>query len=182
VSTTEIMDKSLRAKRRHKVWPEALKREVVAAYLVPGASVSVVARHYDVNTNMVFTWRKLYGGVPETVAPQLLPVVVTLDPPIAAPPAPSAGLHSAGLIEIELRAATVFGSAATSRPRRYALCWMRWSGDDRISIERARMVGGWADGYASRDDGPCLAGSAIYSTDVSFITPSTMGGQRKAPC
>ena len=102
MSTTKIMDTSLRAKRRHKVWPEALKREIVAACLVPGASVSVVARQYDVNTNMVFTWRKLYGGVPETVAPQLLPVVVTPDPPVAAPPAPSAGLHSAGLIEIEL--------------------------------------------------------------------------------
>jgi transposase len=96
------MDTSLRAKRRHKVWPEALKREIVAACLVPGASVSMVARQYDVNTNMVFTWRKLYGGVPDTVAPQMLPVVVTPDPPIAAPPAPSAGLHSAGLIEIEL--------------------------------------------------------------------------------
>jgi transposase len=96
------MDTSLRAKRRHKVWPEALKREIVAACLVPGASVSMVARQYDVNTNMVFTWRKLYGGVPDTVAPQMLPVVVTPDPPVAAPPAPSAGLHSAGLIEIEL--------------------------------------------------------------------------------
>ncbi len=96
------MDTSLRAKRRHKVWPESLKREIVAACLVPGASVSVVARQYDVNTNMVFTWRKLYGGVPNTVAPQLLPVVVTPDPPAVATPAPSAGLHSAGLIEIEL--------------------------------------------------------------------------------
>jgi transposase len=107
VSTTEIMDTSLRAKRRHKVWPESLKREIVAACLVPGASVSVVARQYDVNTNMVFTWRKLYGGVPKTIAPQLLPVVVTPDPPAVAPAAPSAGLHSvslhsAGLIEIEL--------------------------------------------------------------------------------
>jgi transposase len=55
------MDTSLRVKRRHKVWPEALKREIVAACLAPGASVSTVARQYDVNTNMVFTWRKLYG-------------------------------------------------------------------------------------------------------------------------
>jgi transposase-like protein len=39
------MDTSLRAKRRHKVWPELLKREIVAACLVPGASVSVVARN-----------------------------------------------------------------------------------------------------------------------------------------
>jgi len=31
-----------RGKRRHKRWPEALKREIVAATLAPGASVSVV--------------------------------------------------------------------------------------------------------------------------------------------
>jgi len=102
VSTTEIMDTSLRAKRLHKVWPESLKREIVAACLVPGASVSVVARQYDVNTNMVFTWRKLYGEVPDMAAPQLLPVVVTPAPPVAAPPAPSAHTLSADLIKIEL--------------------------------------------------------------------------------
>ncbi len=92
----------MRAKRRHKVWPEALKREIVAACLVPGASVSMVARQYDVNTNMVFTWRKLYGGVPDKVPPQLLPVVVTPDPAVAAPRAPSADLPLGDLIEIEL--------------------------------------------------------------------------------
>jgi transposase len=97
-----MMDTSLSVKRRHKVWPEALKREIVAACLAPGASVSVVARHYDVNTNMVFTWRKRYGGAPEKAAPQLLPVVVTPDLPGDAPPAPPAGLGPADLIEIEL--------------------------------------------------------------------------------
>jgi len=102
VSTTKIMDTSLRAKRRHKVWPEALKREIVAACLVPGASVSMVARQYDVNTNMVFAWRKVYGGMPDRALPQLLPVVVTPEPPAAAPPAPSTGLPSTDLIEIEL--------------------------------------------------------------------------------
>ena len=96
------MDRSLRAKRRHKVWPEALKREIVAACLVPGASVSMVARQYDVNANLVFTWRKLYGGVPEMSPTQLVPVVVTPDPPLGATPAPSAELPSADVIEIEL--------------------------------------------------------------------------------
>ena len=52
------MDSSLRVRRRHRSWPDALKREIVAASLVPGASVSLVARQYDVNTNLVFTWRK----------------------------------------------------------------------------------------------------------------------------
>jgi transposase len=96
VSTNEIMDTSLSGKRRHKVWPEALKREIVAACLIPGASVSVVARQYDVNSNMVFAWRKLYGGTTEA-APQLMPVVVTPALPAAVPPTPKADL-----IEIEL--------------------------------------------------------------------------------
>jgi transposase len=96
-----MMDTSLSVKRGHKVWPEALKREIVAACLAPGASVSVVARHYDVNTNMVFTWRKRYGASLKA-EPQLLPVVVTPDLPGEAPPVPSAGLASADLIEIEL--------------------------------------------------------------------------------
>jgi transposase len=45
-------------RRRNRSWPEALKREIVAASLAPGASVSVVARRYDVNANQVFSWRK----------------------------------------------------------------------------------------------------------------------------
>ncbi len=46
MSTNPIMDTSERARR--KVWPEALKREIVTAASAPG--VSVLARQYDVNT------------------------------------------------------------------------------------------------------------------------------------
>ena len=92
------MDTSLRVRRRHRSWPEALKREIVAASLEPGASVSVVARHYDVNTNLVFTWRKRFGEAPTAVpAPRLVPIVVTPDQPAAALPPPSGDV-----IEIEL--------------------------------------------------------------------------------
>ena len=42
VSTKPVMDTSVH--RRTKRWSEALKREIVAATLVPGASVSVAAR------------------------------------------------------------------------------------------------------------------------------------------
>jgi transposase len=102
VSTTEIMDTSLRVKRRHRSWPEALKREIVAASLVPGASVSVVARRYDVNTNLVFTWRKQFGAAPAAApSPQLVPVVVTTDQPLAQTGAAASAL-SEGMIEIEL--------------------------------------------------------------------------------
>ena len=92
------MDTSLRHKRRHRSWPEALKREIVAASLVPGASVSVVARQYDVNSNQVFAWRKLYGEVSVAApGPQLMPVVVT--PDLAAEVPTQA---SSDAIEIEL--------------------------------------------------------------------------------
>ena len=73
------------AKRRHKRWPEALKREIVAATLVPGASVSVVARQYDVNANQVFGWRRRYRDETATPSsssctPGLVPVTITREP------------------------------------------------------------------------------------------------------
>jgi len=73
---------------RNRSWPEALKREIVAASFAPGSSVSMVARHYDVNANQVFGWRKLYGDdrrVPAVrSAPQLIPVMVTEEQDAAA--------------------------------------------------------------------------------------------------
>ncbi len=48
----------------------------------------MVARHYDVNANQVFGWRKLYGDdrrVPAVrSAPQLIPVMVTEEQDAAA--------------------------------------------------------------------------------------------------
>ena len=94
----EKMDTSLRIRRRHRLWPEALKREIVAASLAPGASVSVVARQYDVSTSLVVTWRKRSGEAAQVSrALQLVPVIVVPDPPVATPLA-----TSADIIEIDL--------------------------------------------------------------------------------
>ena len=115
MSTNAIMDTN--GKRRiNKRWPEALKREIVVATLVPGASVSVIARRYDVNVNQVFGWRHRFGpsiaAVPATspsprpslVAPRL--VAVTLGPapaePPLEPPLASAARIGCDLIEIEV--------------------------------------------------------------------------------
>jgi transposase len=83
VSTMAEMD-TKGAGRRNKHWPEALKREIVAATLKPGASVSVVARQYDVNANQVFAWRRRFRtGIEAPVlppTPQLVPVTVVAEP------------------------------------------------------------------------------------------------------
>jgi transposase len=83
---------------RHGSWPEALKREIVAASSAPGASVSIVARRYDVNSNQVFAWHKRYGDAPNTaLASPFVPVVLTPDWVVKAAPT-----SAAEAIEIEL--------------------------------------------------------------------------------
>src|SRR5258708_39548315 len=54
--------------------------------LLPGASVSRVARRHDVNANQVFYWRKLYreGQLGSGTATKLLPVKVANDRSIEA--------------------------------------------------------------------------------------------------
>jgi transposase len=85
-------------RRRHRAWPESLKREIVAASLVPGALVSRVARRYDVNANQVFAWRRRYqDGASEPAELRLLPVRVMPDQLEGAAPA-----HASELIEIAL--------------------------------------------------------------------------------
>jgi len=83
VSTKSVMGTTATGRRRKRSWPKALKREIVAASLAPGASVSMVARHYDVNANQVFDWRKRYRDEPDVLAdrsvPQLIPVMVTAE-------------------------------------------------------------------------------------------------------
>lgn len=92
------MGTSLGERRRHRSWPEELKREIVAASREPGTSVSMVARRYDVNANQVFAWRKRYREEVGAAAPlQLVPVTVTSDR--AHEPAP---VSTSELIEIEL--------------------------------------------------------------------------------
>ena len=55
VSTTGLVD-TKQPKRRE--YSEALKRQMVAETQAPGASVSIVARRHDVNSNQLFRWRR----------------------------------------------------------------------------------------------------------------------------
>src|ERR1700693_3233876 len=77
------MDITSTGGRRNRSWPDALKREIVAASFAPGSSVWTVARQYDVNANQVFNWRKRYregSRLPSKAsAAQLIPVVTTTE-------------------------------------------------------------------------------------------------------
>ena len=89
---------------RRREWPEALKRQMVAETLEPGASVSIVARRHDVNTNQLFKWRRelLPKAVPAVVgASTMVPVEI-----VAERPRHRRRMDRKGIIEIE------FGSGA----------------------------------------------------------------------
>jgi transposase-like protein len=65
-------------KKRYRSLEE--KRQIVKEALVPGVSVSAVARARGVNANLLFHWRKLYRAgllsAPEQGEVRLLPVRV----------------------------------------------------------------------------------------------------------
>jgi transposase-like protein len=94
-------------KRRR--WPEALKRELVAATLEPDASVASVARRHDLNANMLFKWRRQLAAAAQASSAMpagLVPVAIVPDAPVI-PAAmvelrPAADKATPGSIEIAL--------------------------------------------------------------------------------
>jgi len=92
------------------------KRQIVEETFLPGASVSVVARKYDVNANQVFKWRQLYkrgklGRPADTPPAPFIPVgVIGKDGSLTTKQAEAAPVPIAspvppmdGIIEIVLR-------------------------------------------------------------------------------
>ena len=95
MSTKSVIGTTATGRPGNRSWPEALKREIVAATFAPGSSVSIVARQYDVNTNQVFSWRRRYredARLPATTSSaQLIPVTITAERDAVAAPLSSAG-------------------------------------------------------------------------------------------
>ena len=86
VSTKSLVDTKRKPHSvgRRREWPESLKRQMVAETLEPGASVSIVARRHDVNTNQLFKWRRelLPKAVPAVVeGGSMVPVEIVTDRP-----------------------------------------------------------------------------------------------------
>ena len=81
-------------RRTRRFWSDDEKRRIVAQSCAPGVSVSVVARRYDVNANLIFTWRRDPRYQPAEDGegtPSFLPVEVVPDPPSSEPAATSDG-------------------------------------------------------------------------------------------
>jgi transposase len=80
VSTKGLVDTTQRMRTlKRRQYSDALKRQMVTETLAPGASVSVVARRHDVNSNQLFRWRRqlLPKAVVETGA--MVPVEIAPD-------------------------------------------------------------------------------------------------------
>ena len=79
VSTVGLVDTKQPGATKRREYSEALKRQMVAETLEPGASVSIVARRHDVNSNQLFRWRRqlLPKAVVESSA--MVPVEIAPD-------------------------------------------------------------------------------------------------------
>jgi transposase len=59
VSTSGLVDtKQQSGATKRRQYSEVSKRQMVAETQAPGASVSIVARRHDVNSNQLFRWRR----------------------------------------------------------------------------------------------------------------------------
>lgn len=76
VSTSGLVD-TKQPKRRQ--YSEALKRQMVAETQAAGASVSIVARRHDVNSNQLFRWRRQLLPKAMMESGAMLPVAVAPD-------------------------------------------------------------------------------------------------------
>jgi transposase len=93
-----------KANRKRRSYSVEWKRRVVLKTLLPGASVSRVAQAHGVNTNQVFSWRRLHErgllAGREQSGTRFLPVAISDPTPLPA----SAAMRNAssGIIHIEL--------------------------------------------------------------------------------
>src|SRR5882757_1411567 len=85
VSTIGLVDtKQQPGPTKRREYSEALKRQMVAETLEPGASVSIVARRHDVNSNQLFRWRRelLPKAAPAVVeGSTMVPVEIVAEQP-----------------------------------------------------------------------------------------------------
>ncbi|MGO9816567.1 MAG: IS66-like element accessory protein TnpA [Acidocella sp.] len=101
-------------RRRRRDWTAAEKAEILAASMAPGATITEIARRYEVSRGLLWTWRRqAMNDLAAETAPHFVPLRIegeAADPPAVvsqvAPP-PSGRDQAAGSIEIEIGRARV---------------------------------------------------------------------------
>lgn len=96
--------------RKNRWRTKGERRAIVEETLLPGASVSRVARRHDVNANQVFHWRKLYREGRLGTTTNFLPVKIANEPSLEATKEDD-GMPRSGTLEIKLCKGTlrIFG-------------------------------------------------------------------------
>ena len=79
VSTSGLVDSKQPGATKRRQYSEALKRQMVAETQVPGASVSIVARRHNVNSNQLFRWRRQLLPKAAVASGAMVPVAVVPD-------------------------------------------------------------------------------------------------------
>jgi transposase len=80
VSTNGLVDtKQQPGATKRRQYPAALKRQMVAETQAPGASVSIVARRHDVNSNQLFRWRRQLLPKASVESGAMVPVEIATD-------------------------------------------------------------------------------------------------------
>lgn len=98
----------MRGRKRFRT--KAERRQIVEETMMPGASVSQVARAHDVNANQVFHWRRQYRAGwfdEEKKSTALLPVKISAAVTRKPGPVASAQPAKTGVIDIDLGHARV---------------------------------------------------------------------------
>jgi transposase len=103
----DTQDQALQVPSRKRRRTIQERREIVEETLLPGTSVSRVARRHDVNANQLFYWRKLYreGRLGGGTGTPLLPVEVSEERPAEAATWEGLALQS-GTMEIKVSKGT----------------------------------------------------------------------------
>ena len=76
MSTSGLVDTKQPKCRQYS---EALKRQMVAETQAPGASVSIVARRHDVNSNQLVRWRRQLLPKAAVESGAMVPVAIAAD-------------------------------------------------------------------------------------------------------
>ena len=99
-ASSQALAERPQVKPKRRMRSNTEKRRIVEETFVGGASVAAVARRHDMNSNLLFNWRRLYqqgllDQCREPASAKLLPVLIQPDEPESVPP-----VH--GEIEIDL--------------------------------------------------------------------------------